>query len=278
MRHQNLYMSPSFLDQHSIGFAEVTQTPGDMLVLFPFAYHQGYNMGENLALASNYALESEEALYERDYIPCGSECCPGMVPLVLKFPLKLQKTKEFEVVVPGSKRTVCSGRDGADSTALRKRGRPKKAKVEPEEYRDGATAVPKYDRPKKGKAPKADNRGALVAPNAPPALNLSTAHKRRRPSKAKSPETDGGAVPKRGRPKRVKVPHMDGEDFPAPPGIPTEADIGPTPTPPKHGRPKKAKVPEMAAASVPDAATTTSSVFTAPKTPHWPDNLAAPHE
>ncbi|KAI9771734.1 MAG: hypothetical protein M1839_002748 [Geoglossum umbratile] len=277
MRHQNLYMSPSFLSQHSIGFAEITQTPGDMLVLFPFAYHQGYNMGENLALASNYALESEEPLYERDYIPCGSECCPGLVPLLLKFPLKLQKTKEFEVVMPGSKRKVCSGRDGADSTAPRKRGRPKKTKVKPEENGDAATTIPKYNRPKRGKTPKADNRGALIVPNTPPAPNLSAAQKHRKLPKAKAPETDGGTPPKRGRPKRVKVPHMDGEDFPAPPGTPTEADIGPTPTPPKRGRPKKVKVPEMAAASMPDAATTTSSGFAAPKTPNRPDNLAAPH-
>src|SRR5579862_2079795 len=124
MRHQNLYLSPDFLRQHSIGFAEVTQTPGDMLVLLPFAYHQGYNMGENLALASNYALKSDESIYETGYLPCSGECCPGLAPLVLKFPLGLQKIK-FEDVVPGRKRKVRSGREIADSTVPRKRGRPK---------------------------------------------------------------------------------------------------------------------------------------------------------
>ncbi|KAH0556762.1 hypothetical protein GP486_005449 [Trichoglossum hirsutum] len=131
MRHQNFYMSPSFLRKHSIGFVQVTQTPGDMMVLYPFAYHQGYNMGDNLAIASNFALESEEPLYERGYVPCEQECCPGLAPLVLNFPLKREQQVK-DVATPKIKKVkVCAGRDGGGGSATPKlgRGRPKKNKT-----------------------------------------------------------------------------------------------------------------------------------------------------
>jgi hypothetical protein len=84
-----LYLSPSFLSQHSIGHLLSIHAPSKPL--------------PEPSFLSQHSIGS----------------CP--VLLVLKFPLKLQKTEEFEIVIPGSKRKVCSERDGADSTAPRKR-------------------------------------------------------------------------------------------------------------------------------------------------------------
>jgi hypothetical protein len=102
-----------------------------MLVLHPFAYHQGYNMGENLALASNFALKSEEPIYERGYVPCGQECCPGLAPLVLEFPLKREKQVEDVSRQDNKKVKIYSGRDGGGGPTVPKRGRgrPRKIKV-----------------------------------------------------------------------------------------------------------------------------------------------------
>ncbi|KAI9764605.1 MAG: Lysine-specific demethylase 4B [Geoglossum simile] len=268
MRHQNLYMSPDFLRRHSIAFAEVTQTPGDMLVLFPFAYHQGYNTGENLALASNYALESEELLYERGYLPCGGECCPGQVPLVLEFPLKLQKVKEPEVVVPGSKRKVCSGREIADSTVPRKRGRPKKIIIS---LGEDALTAPEYNELKMVKTSKMGSGGASAVPNVP-MLSPPAARKRGRPPKAKVSETDSSIAPKRGRPKKVEVSQMSGGS------APTGLHAGVSPTPPKRGRPRKMKVPEVAPSTTPNSAPTASRELAVPKTINAPNTPAGSGE
>jgi hypothetical protein len=87
VRHQNLYFSSRFLRSRGIDFTEIAQVPGDMLILFPFTYHQGYNMGANIAIANNYVVEGEGHVYETGYVPCRDECHVGQ-PLVLRFPLK----------------------------------------------------------------------------------------------------------------------------------------------------------------------------------------------
>ncbi|KAI9783650.1 MAG: hypothetical protein M1839_003498 [Geoglossum umbratile] len=91
VRHADLYILPRVLRDYGIDHVEVTQKPGDMLILFPFAYHQGYNMGENMAFANNYAIVSEEKVYEAGYVHCDDGCHPGC-PLVLRFPLKTRSS------------------------------------------------------------------------------------------------------------------------------------------------------------------------------------------
>ncbi|KAH0538344.1 hypothetical protein FGG08_005039 [Glutinoglossum americanum] len=54
----SLYVLPHFLKSRSISFVEVTQVPGDMLVLFPGAYYACYNMGRNLTISTTYSIEN----------------------------------------------------------------------------------------------------------------------------------------------------------------------------------------------------------------------------
>jgi hypothetical protein len=70
---------------------QFTQEKGDMMVLFPGAYHSGINSGWNLAEAMNFATEDwiEEG---RKYQPCDCENAPTE-PIVLDLDL-IQDTVE----------------------------------------------------------------------------------------------------------------------------------------------------------------------------------------
>ncbi len=69
LRHKSVYLPDELLQVLNIEYTSVVQHQGQMVITFPFAYHQGYNSGPNIAEAIGYATERwevfiREGLYE----------------------------------------------------------------------------------------------------------------------------------------------------------------------------------------------------------------------
>ena len=58
LRHKTTLISPTQLRNGGIEFKMVVQEPGEFVVTWPGAYHQGFNHGFNIAEATNFALPS----------------------------------------------------------------------------------------------------------------------------------------------------------------------------------------------------------------------------
>lgn len=54
--HKDLFLSPSWFDQHSIPVHVLAQKPGQAVLLYPRVLHQGFNSGENFAVATNLTV------------------------------------------------------------------------------------------------------------------------------------------------------------------------------------------------------------------------------
>ncbi|KDO30675.1 hypothetical protein SPRG_04576 [Saprolegnia parasitica CBS 223.65] len=55
LRHKTSLIAPSKLREHSVPFVKVVQRPGEFVITFPGSYHQGFNMGYNIAESVNFA-------------------------------------------------------------------------------------------------------------------------------------------------------------------------------------------------------------------------------
>lgn len=69
LRHKSVYLPEELLQLLNIEFTSVVQHQGEMVITFPFAYHEGYNSGPNIAEAIGYATDRwevfvREGLYE----------------------------------------------------------------------------------------------------------------------------------------------------------------------------------------------------------------------
>ncbi|KZF20056.1 JmjC-domain-containing protein [Xylona heveae TC161] len=60
LRHNSLYLPEETLRTIGVCYTRVVQHQGEMVITFPFAYHQGYNTGPNIAEAIGYASERWE--------------------------------------------------------------------------------------------------------------------------------------------------------------------------------------------------------------------------
>ena len=69
LRHKSVYLPEEFFRLLNVDYTPVVQHQGEMVITFPFAYHQGYNTGPNIAEAIGYASDRwevfiREGLYE----------------------------------------------------------------------------------------------------------------------------------------------------------------------------------------------------------------------
>ncbi|XP_065321391.1 uncharacterized protein LOC135928855 [Gordionus sp. m RMFG-2023] len=55
LRHKMTLVSPLVLKKYAVPFNKITQEPGEFMITFPYAYHQGYNHGFNCAESTNFA-------------------------------------------------------------------------------------------------------------------------------------------------------------------------------------------------------------------------------
>jgi len=56
LRHKAFMFSPEVLEEHGVRVNKVVQEERDMIVVFPHAYHSGFNHGFNIAESTNFAL------------------------------------------------------------------------------------------------------------------------------------------------------------------------------------------------------------------------------
>jgi len=57
MRHKTCLISPQQLDKYGIPYTKVVQPERCAIIVFPYAYHSGFNHGFNIAESTNFALE-----------------------------------------------------------------------------------------------------------------------------------------------------------------------------------------------------------------------------
>ena len=57
MRHKTCLVAPNILDQYGVPYQRVIQQERDIIIVFPYAYHSGFNHGFNIAESTNFALE-----------------------------------------------------------------------------------------------------------------------------------------------------------------------------------------------------------------------------
>ena len=55
LNHKICVISPEILVQEGIPVYKVTQEAGEFIITFPYAYHAGFNHGDNCAEAVNFA-------------------------------------------------------------------------------------------------------------------------------------------------------------------------------------------------------------------------------
>ena len=80
--HKDLLSTPYFLKKKSISFDTIIQEPGQFVVSLPRCFHMGFNLGNNIAEAVNFADDS--------WIPYGhyavsSNCSTKSSPLLISF-------------------------------------------------------------------------------------------------------------------------------------------------------------------------------------------------
>jgi hypothetical protein len=76
VRHESIYMQPETLAA-GVECTRVVQKPGEMVIVFPFAYHQGFNAGANIAETQIYGDKHWANVFAQNpdwYEPCGQEC------------------------------------------------------------------------------------------------------------------------------------------------------------------------------------------------------------
>lgn len=83
IRHASVFIPTWVLERAGIRYTMVLQEPGDMVLTFPWAYHEGWNQGLNVAEAIGYGDVSWER-WVRGYRICGKRC--PMKPIEMIFP------------------------------------------------------------------------------------------------------------------------------------------------------------------------------------------------
>ena len=55
MRHKTCIISPKVLEKHNIPYNKLVQKAREIIIVFPYAHHSGFNHGFNIAEAINFA-------------------------------------------------------------------------------------------------------------------------------------------------------------------------------------------------------------------------------
>ena len=74
MRHKTCLISPKVLKKHNIPYNKIVQKSREIIIVFPYAYHCGFNHGFNIAESTNFASE-RWIEYGKRHRPC--DCHPS---------------------------------------------------------------------------------------------------------------------------------------------------------------------------------------------------------
>ena len=79
MRHKACLVAPKILDQYGVPYQKMIQGEKEIIIVFPYAYHSGWNHGFNIAESTNFALERWVEYGKR-----ASHCDCGRMPVTFK--------------------------------------------------------------------------------------------------------------------------------------------------------------------------------------------------
>ena len=76
--HQPIYVPSTTLSSLRIGHTEVIQHQGELVIIFPWAYHEAYTSGPNITEEILYAGDRCKVFHQENlYRHCGSDCAGG---------------------------------------------------------------------------------------------------------------------------------------------------------------------------------------------------------
>lgn len=113
LRHNSVYVPTELLQLLDIEYTLVAQHQGEMVITFPFAYHQGYNTGPNVAEAIGYASDRWEVfIREKLYQNCHKIGC-----MVEPMKMDLEFVKASQGTPRSSQRIRLRKRQSSSATA-----------------------------------------------------------------------------------------------------------------------------------------------------------------
>lgn len=75
VRHRPVYVPQETLTKHKIDYTKIVQHQGEMIIIFPWAYHQGYDTGPSISEAMMYASDRWKVFNRQNcYQDCNSHC------------------------------------------------------------------------------------------------------------------------------------------------------------------------------------------------------------
>lgn len=78
LAHQQMYVPQGTLSSLHISHTEVVQNQGELVITFPYAYHQAYTSGPNITEEMLYASERCAVFHREDlYQHCDFDCAAG---------------------------------------------------------------------------------------------------------------------------------------------------------------------------------------------------------
>lgn len=89
VKHLALYLYEKTLGDWGVEYTQVAQQPGEIMIVFPFAYYQNYNNGFNIMETTAYANERWRELYRNGLISQCSESCGRGPHEVVSRPIRL---------------------------------------------------------------------------------------------------------------------------------------------------------------------------------------------
>ncbi len=113
LRHSSLYVPTEVLSLLGIEYTSVIQHQGEMVITFPFAYHQGYNAGPNIAEAIGYASDRWEVFIREDLY----QNCQKLRCLVEPMKMDLQFARTSQPLRRNSQRIRSRKRQSSSATS-----------------------------------------------------------------------------------------------------------------------------------------------------------------
>ena len=78
VKHRPMYVASMTLSSLKINHTEVVQHQGELVIIFPWAYHQAYGSGPNITEEMMYASDRCKIFHQEDlYRHCGADCAAG---------------------------------------------------------------------------------------------------------------------------------------------------------------------------------------------------------
>eukprot|EP00095_Tigriopus_kingsejongensis_P009380 snap_masked-scaffold732_size105256-processed-gene-0.9 protein:Tk09380 transcript:snap_masked-scaffold732_size105256-processed-gene-0.9-mRNA-1 annotation:"jumonji domain containing" len=93
MRHKTCLIAPQIMDDMGVPYQKVVQEERDIIIVFPYAYHSGFNHGYNIAESTNFASE-RWIEYGKRHRSC--DCSRNQVKLDMSIFVKRFQPEKYE--------------------------------------------------------------------------------------------------------------------------------------------------------------------------------------